>query len=255
LPRDRRVLLYRGWARLRAGELEEAQRTFRQVVTHSRRSAAGWISLGIARLEDGDRGGAADLAHGIALHQDVLAGAAAGSSAGAGDDLLFAGAAHFYLGDFEAAAQAFRALVAADERSFAGWYHIALSEYYRGEIAAARAALRRAAALHPENLWVTWLDAEILSAEGISDVRRLLSEHKARIVGNPALLLRCGRLLEAAGQREEGRAWTAEAAARLFPGAADACTIGAFGRVSVPSRNVLWYGPPSPAGSEEKAGG
>ncbi|MFQ5655882.1 MAG: tetratricopeptide repeat protein, partial [Planctomycetota bacterium] len=198
--RDADVQLFHGWARLRAGQQREASVSFQSLLRMDDRSIPAWVSLGIARLEGFDRGGEADLARALNLPATTER------------DLLFRGAGHLYLLDFPRAARAFAELVERSPCSFPGWFHLALARNYSGDRAAARDALDRAAALQPHDPWVTWLEAELLVAEGRKeDALEILRRRKSQLVGSAATLLRGGGLLLRLGEEARGREWVARA--------------------------------------------
>ena len=240
--RDSRVQVLRGWALVRARRLAEALHCFQSVVRDDGVSIPGWVSLGIARLESNDPGGRVDLAQGLQLQPRGCR------------DWLFRGAGHFYLLEFSDSRHAFQQVVALEPHSFPGWIHLALAAHYDSDLVAAESALDRARRLQPRNLWVGWLEAELLaSAEPGRAVQRVQRD-EARFLSAPSLQLRVGHLLMRVGETHRGASWIEQARARITSDAATA-TLGATGpgepiewcdrgRLVWPRRATLLAGPP-----------
>ncbi len=230
--RDASVQLYLGWTQLRNREIEAALDGFRRVLEHRRDSIGGWISAGIARIELGDAGGVGEIERGLGLDPEES------------DDWLFRGAGLLYLHRFAEAAAAFEEAVRLAPDRFLGWFQLALAHHHRGARAEMRAAIDRCNALHPEHLWVNWLEAELLVATGDAPrARALLERRKARLVGAPGILYRSGSLLARAGWPEEGAQWMARAEQLFGATGAPPLEARAGGRVVQCGRDLLFYGP------------
>jgi len=99
------------------------------------------------------------------------------------------GAAHLYLGDFEAAAVAFTRSLELDPRS-SNYSNLGTVQYYRGRFSEAAGAFRKAVELTPADhrLWGNLADAlwfETHSEQAVENYRRALELAEAELAINP----------------------------------------------------------------------
>ena len=201
-PRDPEVLISLGWAQLRAGEPEAAVDTFARALHWSSEDSGASISLGIARLELGDRSGELDLNRGLAVAPTTSQGRRVYALG-----LL-------YLHRFAEAEAAFRQVVELDGPSNRAVFHLALAAHYSGNGPVAESALTEAELLSPHDVWNEWLRVERLVLAGqAEEALQRIESRKSEWIESPALLVRGAVILRRLEQMESAEEWSIRASA------------------------------------------
>lgn len=195
-PHDPEVLVALGWTELRAGDVPSALHHFRTARLWGPRSAAAWISLGIARVEAGDPAGRLDVERGLAL--PALSPRAR----------MLQGAGELYLRRFRAAMQTFTHCLVRDGESAETRLHLALAAHHAGEDETADRALEAAIAQRPHDVWTQWLLAERFARSGDTAIAIARIQADApQWIDVPALVLRGAVLLRRLGEEERALEW------------------------------------------------
>ena len=194
--RDPEVLVALGWVELRSGKSRSAARSFLEARAWDTASAAPPISLGIARLEAGDRAGILDLEQGLSRSPRTAR------------ERLLHGIGLLYLHRFEPATAAFQTCLDEDGPSYSVWFHLALAAHYAGNPERAEVALARAVELKPHDVWGEWLAVERLALAGESEeaLARIEARKSAWVESEP-LLLRGAILHKRLGFDERALEW------------------------------------------------
>ena len=194
--RDPEVQVALGWVQLRAGKAREATESFLVARAWDPESVAASIALGIARLENGDRSGLADLERGFAGEVRTAS------------DRLSRGIGFLYLHRFAEAREAFRIVLETDGPSSNAWFHRALAAHFDGASEEAATALAEARRLQPRDVWTEWLEVERLIGGGktTEGIERIESRQSEWLESEP-LMLRAAVLLKRIGQEERAQKW------------------------------------------------
>ncbi len=227
--RDPEILVALGWTQLRAGENRAAAESFQRARLWDPDSPAPSISLGIARLESGDRAGHSNILRGLLLAPRTPR------------ERILRGVGELYIHRFSAAVGSFRSSIELDGPTSRKWFHLALAAHHAGDRGTAEEALAAATELQPHDVWIQWLGAERLASlgEGAAAIQRIES-YKPEWVESEALLLRGSILLLRLGRRESAAEWWSRVRPGTpFPPPEDELRWDSRGLLEFPARRVL----------------